>query len=174
MSTGVLLPPLDCGDVYTGDCGHEHLVSLDRDGDRWQLRLVSVRTLSTVGPNRTLPLDYVLPTLTVLLDRECGREHQDLQWQAPMSTPVISPQPCVYFIRSGTCGPVKIGTALDVESRRRTLQTGNPERLTVIRTEPGDATRERELHERFASCRIAGEWFAPTADLLAYISGGAA
>lgn len=166
-----LLPPLDCGDVYTADCGHGNLISLARDGERWQLEIMALASMSIVGPNRTLPEEYIPGVLTSLLDRNCGREHLDLAWRAHMTAPVITPQPRVYFIRSGDYGPVKIGTARNVDSRLRTLQTGNPERLALIGTEPGDGTRERELHARFASARITGEWFSPTADLLAYISG---
>jgi hypothetical protein len=38
-------------------------------------------------------------------------------------------------------------------------------------TIPGDAADERELHLRFASHRISGEWFSPDAELLEFIRG---
>lgn len=82
----------------------------------------------------------------------------------------------VYFIQSGSTGPVKIGFATDPGSRMRSLQTGHPEKLRVLAVVQ-EATQmdEKDLHSRFAHLRIQGEWFQPGSDLLAYIEevGGA-
>jgi hypothetical protein len=77
----------------------------------------------------------------------------------------------VYFIRSmSPVGEIKIGYSNNPQGRLQLLQTGNPYPLEVLATIPGEGRRkERELHERFATSRLSGEWFEPTADLLAYI-----
>ncbi len=79
----------------------------------------------------------------------------------------------LYFIRAGgfvdddfdrTC-IVKIGLAKDPKKRLRQLQTGNPQRLTLMHWEevPEKQARaiERAFHAAFAPWRLHGEWFAP-------------
>lgn len=69
----------------------------------------------------------------------------------------------VYFIQKGY-GSVKIGVADDPERRLRELQTGNHGALHLIAKLPCPSraaafAMERELHERFQSDRLNGEWF---------------
>lgn len=71
----------------------------------------------------------------------------------------------VYFIGQGY-GLVKIGVARDPERRILNLQTGNGKALKLIATFPfssrSDAVCvERELHRKYASYRVNGEWFRP-------------
>lgn len=70
----------------------------------------------------------------------------------------------VYFIRMGRKGPVKIGTAKNVQKRVETLQTGNPSKLSIIAVLPIEGRGraeliERWLHGKYKSERIRGEWF---------------
>lgn len=68
----------------------------------------------------------------------------------------------VYFIQSGDCGAVKIGTAECIRSRRGILQSGNPERLHIRAYIPLKYRRkdaEELLHMYFARHRVRGEWF---------------
>lgn len=74
----------------------------------------------------------------------------------------------VYFIQQGTDGPIKIGITTNLDNRLRTFQTASPVRLRVLRTEPGGRKRELQLHRRFRSHRMEGEWFQPQ-PVLAYI-----
>jgi hypothetical protein len=67
----------------------------------------------------------------------------------------------VYFIQAGYDGPIKIGTAKNVEARKAELQTGNPRKLHVLGKRAGGRDVERELHDRFRAYRIRGEWFHP-------------
>lgn len=69
----------------------------------------------------------------------------------------------IYFVRSGSRGPVKIGwTSGPVELRVAELQCGNPETLRVCHViEDMAKSDEAALHRRFASLRIRGEWFDP-------------
>lgn len=69
------------------------------------------------------------------------------------------PESFVYFIQQGDDGPVKIGVAVDPESRRRILQVGNPAELHIRHTVPGSFHLEYELHGRFGEWRVRGEWF---------------
>jgi hypothetical protein len=71
--------------------------------------------------------------------------------------------PRVYFIQGVQGGPIKIGyTRSPGSSRLSMLQTGNPHELRVTREIAGDRDLERFLHNRFAHCRVIGEWFAST------------
>jgi len=75
----------------------------------------------------------------------------------------------VYFIRCGVDGPIKIWFSRDVPGRLRQLQTGQPQKLRVLRAMRGDPALEAWLHRRFAAHRLDGEWFAPHPELLSYI-----
>lgn len=75
----------------------------------------------------------------------------------------------VYFVRHGEHGPIKIGTAGDVERRLRSLQSGNPVTLVLLGAMPAWGGEESELHAAFAEHRIRGEWFRPHPDLIAYV-----
>lgn len=75
----------------------------------------------------------------------------------------------VYFIEASTSGLIKIGCAGDPQARLASLQTGSPEPLRLLATEAGGQPGERVLHRRFAASRSHGEWFRPTADLMAHI-----
>lgn len=65
----------------------------------------------------------------------------------------------VYLVGTRQARPVKIGVASDVEARIVELQTGSPLPLYLIWKTRGGQSLERDLHERFGSYRIHGEWF---------------
>lgn len=75
----------------------------------------------------------------------------------------------VYFIRSGSDGPIKIGFTRNLGARLHQLQTGHPVGLRVVHAVPGDVLLERALHERFAAHRLEGEWFHPHREILGFI-----
>ncbi|GMM93143.1 GIY-YIG nuclease family protein [Qipengyuania sp. MTN3-11] len=74
----------------------------------------------------------------------------------------------VYFIQAHE-GPIKIGIAVDVERRRKALQTGFPSELFIRATTTGGAEQEASYHRMFAAHRRVGEWFSPHPDILAEI-----
>ena len=76
----------------------------------------------------------------------------------------------VYVIQAGDSGPVKIGLAHDVMKRVYTLQTAHHATLRLLRVFPGGKRVERELHQRFRSAHIRGEWFALSAEDVAAIT----
>lgn len=68
----------------------------------------------------------------------------------------------VYFVQCGEDdGPIKIGSTADVDKRLSQLQVGCPFDLTLLASilvEDAEEV-ERELHARFRSFHIRGEWF---------------
>jgi hypothetical protein len=71
----------------------------------------------------------------------------------------------VYFI-GNEVGEIKIEyTTRPIANRLSDLQVGNPSKLTVLTHCPGSRKDEQELHARFASFRIGGEWFSPNTEL---------
>lgn len=76
----------------------------------------------------------------------------------------------VYFIRRPSDGAIKIGVSSRPLARLANLQSGSAERLELVASTPGSWATERELHRRFRTHRLVGEWFATSADLVATIS----
>jgi len=69
----------------------------------------------------------------------------------------------IYFIMSGDL--VKIGYSNDPKRRLAMLSTGCPTECRLIGVMPGDKAKESELHKRFASERVRGEWFNFTVEM---------
>jgi len=96
------------------------------------------------------------------------RKHKPLT--RPLYAGVVDPQsrePLVYFIEGA--GRIKIGVAQDPQSRLDALQTGSPVPLNILAVCEGGYERESELHQRFVSSRLYGEWFYASAELMAFI-----
>ena len=75
----------------------------------------------------------------------------------------------VYFMRAAS-GAIKIGTAYNPKSRRRSIQAAMPEAVELLTDFEGGFEREGYLHGVFAAERIRGEWFAPSERLLALVA----
>ena len=77
----------------------------------------------------------------------------------------------IYFAQDSGDFSIKIGytSKPEPDARLPGLQTGNPRRLVVLATMPGEMADEEALHERFASARLHGEWFRPVPELLQFI-----
>lgn len=75
----------------------------------------------------------------------------------------------VYFIQSGSGGPIKIGLAIEPERRLSELQTGNPHELTLRASVKGGRVAERKYHRSFSEFHIRGEWFEPAPAILSEI-----
>lgn len=87
----------------------------------------------------------------------------------PPAAPAYVEDGLIYFLNAKESQRVKIGFAVNLERRVKELQTGCPEKLTVLRTIPGTRADERNLHKRFAAYRLTGEWFRNAAPLMNYI-----
>ena len=70
----------------------------------------------------------------------------------------------IYFITQGG-EYVKIGVAINPESRMAELQTGNPVELKLWLVLPGGLKEERLLHHKLGASRVRGEWFVLNDDL---------
>jgi len=70
----------------------------------------------------------------------------------------------MYIYVIGTKEKQKIGFSGDVEKRLKSLQTGNPETLSVHHKieVPEERARlvEDKIHKEYAYLRIKGEWFS--------------
>lgn len=76
------------------------------------------------------------------------------------------PDPVVYFLLIE--GLVKIGHTDNLTKRLRSY----PPHAQLLATEPGDRSREAQLHREFDDYLLAGrEWFTPGPRLRAYIEG---
>jgi hypothetical protein len=75
----------------------------------------------------------------------------------------------VYFAQLGDDGPVKVGTAVDVEKRLQTLQTAAPGKLSLRAQMAGGRALEKYFHKRFEPYRLHGEWFEPSSDVRWFI-----
>jgi hypothetical protein len=81
-------------------------------------------------------------------------------WQA------LGPQ-VVYYLERGD-GLIKIGTTVNLGARMSALRSAHGD-LRILLTHCGAFARETEMHRKFASLCVTGEWFAPGPDLLAWI-----
>ena len=69
----------------------------------------------------------------------------------------------VYFIGALGCGSkIKIGHAVNPQSRMKQIQTWSPVDLVLLAAVPGDKRLERNIQDCFADCHSHGEWFLPT------------
>lgn len=77
----------------------------------------------------------------------------------------------IYFIQATGIGHIKIGytDADDALIRLASLQIGSPVPLKLLGTIPGSLEDEKDLHRRFGSARVTGEWFKAVPELLALV-----
>lgn len=68
----------------------------------------------------------------------------------------------VYLV--ACAGRYKLGRAKDVGQRLRALRTASPDPITLIASlaVADTVVVERDLHQRYAHCHLAGEWYALT------------
>lgn len=77
----------------------------------------------------------------------------------------------IYYIACTATERMKIGyTRGEPEVRLKQLQTGSAAALRLVACHQGSPTSEKELHERFATDRIRGEWFKMSDALLEHVS----
>lgn len=120
---------------------------------------------------RPVRRDFVATQLNALLRNDTSLTADDLQWhEAPRPTVAPQSKGNVYFIADED-GFIKIGHARSVSSRVQSLQIASRQALRVIGSTPGSISDEKALHAKFASAHVRGEWFRPTAALVAYIAG---
>jgi hypothetical protein len=78
----------------------------------------------------------------------------------------------VYIIRAEESRRVKIGyTSTEPVGRLNALQTGSPERLSLVATFPGSMDLERAIHAMLSGSRMHGEWFDDTEHVRLFVAG---
>jgi hypothetical protein len=65
----------------------------------------------------------------------------------------------IYFIKDTVTLAIKIGYSKKPNERLGSLQTGNPSKLILLGTIPGNETDEATFHIKFAQYQLEGEWF---------------
>lgn len=75
----------------------------------------------------------------------------------------------VYFIQENNSKAIKIGKAVDPNTRLKQLQTGHPYELKILKVISGGYKEEKKLHKLFEKYRLAGEWFEYNDELMGYI-----
>jgi hypothetical protein len=76
----------------------------------------------------------------------------------------------VYIIRAEESRRVKIGyTSTEPIRRLAALQTGSPDRLSIVATVPGSMRLERSIHETLRASRSHGEWFSDTEEVRKFV-----
>lgn len=76
----------------------------------------------------------------------------------------------VYFILDSASNTVKIGFTTAKTIRLSQIQSHNSGSLSLLGSIPGGRIKEKELHDRFLSLRVRGEWFAYKDELKAFIA----
>lgn len=76
----------------------------------------------------------------------------------------------IYYIEAIGSDTCKIGKAVCVESRFRSLRTMSAQQLQLIAVEQGPHSLERDLHRKFKAERLHGEWFRLSDTLRAHIA----
>jgi Meiotically up-regulated gene 113 len=76
----------------------------------------------------------------------------------------------IYFIQRPEGGPIKIGTAIDVNQRVKGLSTQYKSPFCILGVMKGDRIVEASLHDRFGHLRLEGEWFEPDVQLTCFIT----
>jgi hypothetical protein len=76
----------------------------------------------------------------------------------------------VYFLRPvGQRGPIKIGCSCFPEGRMDWFTLWSPQPLELVCSVPGKHADEKTLHGMFHADHLHGEWFGPSAELLALV-----
>jgi len=76
----------------------------------------------------------------------------------------------VYFAQAEEGWPIKIGFSTNPAKRLRALQSAHGQLIKIIGLIDGvTVKREREIHKQFKEDRLRGEWFRPSAALLAFL-----
>jgi|JI7StandDraft_1071085.scaffolds.fasta_scaffold207381_2 hypothetical protein len=71
----------------------------------------------------------------------------------------------IYLVENAATGTCKIGYSKDPLKRLSGLRTNTADRLELIAEINGEQSDERDLHARFFSYRMRGEWFKCCAEI---------
>lgn len=143
---------------------HRHVVTLLEIADHYGVEKMTVKRRVWDG---RLPAFRVGREFRVKVEDAFNEKTAALMTMTKLRSETLERQQ-VYFI-GGDVGPVKIGKAMRPEGRLRDLQCGYPYELKVLALVEGGAGVEEGYHRQFAHCRLNGEWFERTPEILAEI-----
>jgi hypothetical protein len=75
----------------------------------------------------------------------------------------------IYVIEESINGPIKIGTAVNLEKRLKSLQCGNPRQLNIIMTFEGGPVLENKIQKDLSKYKIRDEWFYRVDEVFSYL-----
>lgn len=78
---------------------------------------------------------------------------------------------CLYFIQSGTGGPVKIGYTKQLATRLKAIHKLNGGSVRFLGALVGTREDEKRFHEKYAGDRLHGEWFRLSPEILLFLCG---
>lgn len=67
---------------------------------------------------------------------------------------------CIYFLQSGSGGPIKIGYSAQLPKRLKAIHAINGEPIHFLGAIAGTRAEESQIHERYRRERLHGEWFS--------------
>lgn len=99
---------------------------------------------------------------------QCHRDTDDIRWQSDQSNlkgidhvaNIAQSSGFVYLIGVSGKYLVKIGYSQDPDKRLRSLATGSPWDLFIIKTWPAEKQDERRIHSQMSKYRDRLEWFS--------------
>lgn len=134
----------------------------------WEMRVESIRkrfleTYSDYTPEQALREASAIVSIHMYQDFLSPPDEEEDE----IETSGHQEEKQVYFFQGISGGPIKVGVSHYPEQRRKHLRY--PEELVILATIQGTEKLEGELHSRFASVRLFGEWFEPAPELLEFI-----
>lgn len=78
---------------------------------------------------------------------------------------------CLYFIQSGTGGPVKIGYTKQLATRLKAIHKLNGGSVRFLGALAGTRDDEKRFHEKYGNDRLHGEWFRLSPEILLFLCG---
>lgn len=142
--------------------------------DDWPTVVAMLELTATEWPEclAVHDLDYLRHQAAARTSRQPGRRFlaERWRWTAHRTRAFLDKLPTlgwVYFAQVGTDGLVKIGFSRDPGRRLRQLGPEVSGPLFMLRIEPGSMASEAEYHRAHAADRVVGEWFRPTAAVMA-------
>ncbi len=110
-------------------------------------------------PNGTLISPFGIETIPFMDNKEFYRHLLNIK----DSLPYVTEEKYVYIMMNSRTGYFKIGRSKDPLKREKTLQSEEPD-IMLLHHWKAEPAQERELHKKFVSKRVRGEWFKLTID----------